>query len=754
MARNRSHDPVKGPPEVQVLNYSTIVASFSLKLKALEEKYSGFVANCLKIIKKAQKFLDINLTEHLNSSDNQSSKFIENLNKQKVKLKRDLVSIEKMSFDLKNSQGNERDGKFLSSFRNAKEKILEKLEDHKARYFIQTVLNNLEDKVNKELQVFENFGNYYARLYEVEELLGRKTKEFEVLMESYNKLKGESEMLVTNEKKFLVTSPKHFSSGRTSPSGFSSKSRDLEIQKLQSEIQYLKEKINNLTGTAKKIVARKDEELQKLLEEKSNTLALPKLLKNFKIFDNFEETVRNKLGILSTSLRIIQGKVKKFRILQKSCVEKEVHKESLESLERLVSDLKEQLIEKEDFLSKQKEKFLKLNKLYSDLHEKTKIFNVRYDGLVGEMNEKNEIIAKFEEIRAENEKLRNYKIELDKEITELKDYFQSDIDGLSNKIEKLFGENLCLKQKNDELKDKYEKVMVEKEKILIQFFEKQESELFNKELKSPSSLALKQELKIASLKIESLTKENQFLRSSQKSIDKNAFKEISSLFFILTNSFSDLFNKSFRKTSEKLKNLEKIFEKFLNLQKKKVKFQVSDVSGQKAAEIIKINQKISMENEKLLKKCESYQGLITNLQQTCEKLTSQQDSLYKCPTCDSFSKIIKEKDERIKFLQKEVYTLGSENTKLRNDIQEIEFTFRDQVESKDYEVENKKMKHSRGLVVFTDVIKAGDSKNISPTVSDVDLTYTLEGTTIKSTHDINTPLSVSHDDIKDLEFIE
>ena len=257
MARNRSHDPVKIPSEpIPQAAYASIVSGFSLKLKALERKYSGFVANCMKIIKEAQKFLDINITDHLNTSDQQSSKFIESLNMQKVKLKRDLINIEKMSFDLQPSDSPQRQGKFLTFFQTAKEKILEKLDDNKSKYFIQTVLINLEDKVQSELEVFENFGNYYAKLYEVEELLGKKTKEFETLFESYNKLK-ESEIQITSDKKNLV-SPRTISSGRTSPSGFF-KNRDSEVQKMQTEIQYLKEKIVNLTGTAKKIVAKKTE---------------------------------------------------------------------------------------------------------------------------------------------------------------------------------------------------------------------------------------------------------------------------------------------------------------------------------------------------------------------------------------------------------------------------------------------------------------------------------------------------------------
>ena len=752
MARNRSHDPVKLPSEaISPSAYASIVSGFSFKLKALERKYSGFVANCMKIIKEAQKFLDINISDHLNTSDHQSSKFIENLNMQKVKLKRDFINIEKMSFDLQSPENPQRQGKFLAHFQTAKEKILEKVDDHKSKYFIQTVLLNLEDKVQKELEVFENFGSYYAKLYEVEELLGKKTKEFEMLLENYNKLK-ETEMQVTSDKKYLP-SPRNMSSGRTSPSGFF-KSRDSEVQKLQTEIQYLKEKFVNLTGTAKKIVARKDGELQKLIEEKNNTLALSGLKFN-ETLNLFEEKVSNKLGVLVTAIRLIQGKANRFKVFRRISHVKDSEKDNLQSF---VEQLKEELRIKENLLMKQKEKFTKLNKLYSDLHEKTKIFNVRYDGLMGEMNEKNEknkiVEEKWEELRTENEKLKSYKVDLDREIAELKEYFQSDIDSLSDKIEKLFGENLCLKQKNDELKDKYEKVMVEKEKVLIQLFEKQEQEVsLRGDVKSQSALALKQELKISSLKIDSLTKENNYLKISQISLYENTFKEVLSLFYVLSKTLIDTFNRKIEKVFERLN---RIAHKSKSIHQNKIPYSApSDYSKQKISELTKACNKLGMENEILSKKCESYQNLITNLQQTCEKLTSQQDSLYKCPACESYSKIIKDKDERIFFLQKEVYLLGVENKKLKSEIQEIEFTFRDHGESKEFEAEkNKFSRQSRGLALYTEGVKATDSGNVSPTISDVDFTYTLEGTTIKSTHEIQTPLSVSNDEIKDLEFIE
>ena len=105
---------------------------------------------------------------------------------------------------------------------------------------IQTVLLNREDKVQIELEAFENFESYYAKFYEVGELLGKKTKEFEILLESYNKLK-DSDMQVTSGKstyQVLETSLM----ARTSPSGLF-KTRDSEVQKLQIEIQLSKKSL-------------------------------------------------------------------------------------------------------------------------------------------------------------------------------------------------------------------------------------------------------------------------------------------------------------------------------------------------------------------------------------------------------------------------------------------------------------------------------------------------------------------------------
>lgn len=762
MARNRSQDPLKPVSDtVPLSSYNALVKSFSLKLKALETKYQGFVINCTKIIKDAQTFLDVSINEHLSTSVNQSSKLLENLTKQKVKLKKDLKSIQKMSVDLQNTEETNKNPKFLGYFRGAKDKILEKLDDHKSKYFIQTVLMNLEDKVMKELEIFGNFGEYYSKLYEVEELLRVKTKEFEVLQESFNKVRGETEQMHLTERR--VGSPSfRMMAGRTSPLNFmNSQNKDQEIVKLKMDIGFLQEKIVSLTGTAKKIVARKENALQKLMGEQSKIGNMQGELSScFVYFDNFQDLIENKLRVLARSIMYLSDKLSKLKIWKKLAgfrADDQDAQNIKKGLESMVTQLNEDLRKKDEISAQQKEKFLKLNKLYSDLHEKSKIFNLKYDTLLSDYNEKsqkyNDLANKFSEIGAENEKLRNYKSDLDKEINGLKDYFQADIDSLSDKIEKLFGENLCLKQKNEEIRGKYERVMGEKEKLLVQVYEnhvgdgtvKGESGKGN----NNSLMALRQELKISGFKVESLVKENSILKSEQKQVVEYFFKQIMHLF----SDFYSKFNAQF------LSKVQKMFEKVLKvLNLRRVKFNLgsspasNDILKNKIAELSKSGTKLSYDNEKLQKKCDYYENLISHLQQTCEKLTSQQDSLYKCSTCDSFSRIAREKDDRIKYLQSEIQTLNRENARLNKEIQEIEFTFQNHIQdSKAYEYE--KPSKSKKLTFSSEFIKT-EFKNTSQSFSDVDLTYTLEGTTIKSTHDVNTPISVSNDEIKDLEFIE
>ena len=87
--------------------------------------------------------------------------------------------------------------------------------------------------------------------------------------------------------------------------------------------------------------------------------------------------------MLVTALRLIQGKANRLKVFRRISYVKDSEKGNMESF---VEQIKEELQIKESLLMKPKKKFMKLNKLYSDLHEKTKNFNVRYDGLMGEMN--------------------------------------------------------------------------------------------------------------------------------------------------------------------------------------------------------------------------------------------------------------------------------------------------------------------------------------------------------------------------------
>lgn len=763
MARNRSHDPIKPTTDfVPLSSYNTLVTNFQLKLQALEKKYQAFVLHCTKIIKDAQAFLDISIHEHLNTSTNQSSKLIETFTKQKAKLKKDLKSIQKMSVDFKNTENSETNQKMLEFFRTGKEKILEKLDEHKSKYFIQTVLMNLEDKVMKELEIFGDFGQYYSKLYEVEELLRKKTKDFEELQESYNKVRIGTEQMHLTERR--IGSPSfQIKAGRTSPSNFmTGQNKDQEIKKLKTDINFLQEKIVNLTGTAKKLVAKKDSELQRMLAEKSKNLDFKeKLCGCFAYFDTFQDHVENKLRVLARSVLILSDKLNRLKVWKKLSgfrVNDHDTKKIVSDLEKIVNQLTEELHKKDEKLNIQHEKFTKLNKLYSSLHEKSKIFSVKYENLLNEFNEKsekyNELASKSAETTAENEKLKLYKSELDREISELKDYFQADIDSLSNKIEKLFGENLCLKQKNEEIREKYERVMGEKEKLLVQIYESKAADLAGKadsgKSVNNSLMALRQELKISGFKVESLVKENFILKSEQKQLAEFMFGKVLA-------GFSEFFNEFFSGFLRRMAKIEEKVVRIANFKKARLAF-VSVGSGgeyikNKIADLSRSATKQSYLNENLQKKCEYYENLITQLQLTIEKLTSQQDSLYKCSTCESYSRINKEKDNRIKYLQSEIQILSTENNRLNKEIQEIEFTFQNHIQdSKAYEFESPS-KHLKKFSNSPDS-RRHDVKNMSQSISDVDLTYTIEGTTIKSVNEINTPIEYSNDEIKDLEFIE
>ena len=130
-------------------------------------------------------------------------------------------------------------------------------------------------------------------------------------------------------------------------------------------------------------------------------------------------------------------------------------------------------------MKQHKEEYVKISKLYYESNDKVQANwkkNAEFNDELDEKNKKiEELIMINNGLNNENAKLGNYKNELDLEIMDLKDYFQSDIDNLSNKIEKLFSENLILKQKNEEIKEKYEKAMTDKEKLMVKLYENKES---------------------------------------------------------------------------------------------------------------------------------------------------------------------------------------------------------------------------------------------------------------------------------------
>ena len=533
MSRNRSHEPPKTIEQtLQMSSVNFLIQNLQSKVATLEKKYLEFVNHCTKIIKDAQSFLDQSIADHvLNNSS--SFKIIENLTQQKQKLKEDLLHIQKMSqVPNKKSENYGLAVSVMKTISKAKEKILERIEENKQKYFIQGILLAMEEKLSNVIRKLTISSFQKDRIVELEEVLKTKENEIESLHQYVLKLKNE------NEKQFnqlqdlkierRVTSPSgsstKFWSGRTSPVLNSPKfkpQKDQEIEKLKHEISYLQDKFIGLTGTAQKLVKKKDYELHKFMNEKPNINIIKNMLKSiFFSFDSFEAGIGQKLenfGRKVGSLRILRVKVEAASHGQKFWRKKNDDAENskmIKGLETIIEDLKIELIRKDEHIKLEKEEFARFSKFHSESNQKVLQIQKKLEEIHCENQKKDEKIAELtklnSELKIENKSLINYKNEIDLEIMELKDYFQSDIDNLSTKIEKLFTENLALKQKNEDIREKYEKVLAEKEKKVMQMFET------NKDLnsfdikksvraeanKNNSALALKQELKIANFKLE------------------------------------------------------------------------------------------------------------------------------------------------------------------------------------------------------------------------------------------------------------
>ena len=497
MSRNRSQENPKGTEQMIPMSaVNSIIQSLQSKVSSLENKYLEFVNFSSKIIKEAQSFLDQSINEHVINKKHPSDKMIENFTQQKYKLQDGLVEIEKMSIDFtKKKDVLDISVKFMSIIKRAKEKILEKLEDNKQKYSVQNVLLLMEEKLYKIICAMNVSEHTTKRISELEKMLKEKEKNYEMLQTQLIELKLERE----KNNRFFMTdfkyenrlgspvlgSRKSLNSGRLSP-GLPSTStlsliqqKDHEIYKLKAEISHLQEKFIGFTGKLQRM-SYKEPETSKIINIKS-------MLKNILLFaDEFEDKVtacsnklNNKMNVLGVIYLKIEGWKSK-KLYGKHIKADEAHDFALiQGLEKIIEELKLEISKKDEIMKQHKEEYVKISKLYYESNDKVQANwkkNAEFNDELDEKNKKiEELIMINNGLNNENAKLGNYKNELDLEIMDLKDYFQSDIDNLSNKIEKLFSENLILKQKNEEIKEKYEKAMTDKEKLMVKLYENKES---------------------------------------------------------------------------------------------------------------------------------------------------------------------------------------------------------------------------------------------------------------------------------------
>ena len=132
--------------------------------------------------------------------------------------------------------------------------------------------------------------------------------------------------------------------------------------------------------------------------------------------------------------------------------------------------------------------------------------------------------------------------------------------------------------------------------------------------------------------------------------------------------------------------------------------------------------------------CENLSQKCTNSQHIIEELLKKHETNKNCEKCEDLEKIVIEKDEIIVFLQEQVNILEKENTNLDKEIQNLEFTFQNFLQESKLEDEVEKAKKTKVFVASVEEIKYFEANPLEDEGSD-DLTYTLEGTAIKNTHD-------------------
>ena len=787
MSRNRSHDPPATEEQMIPMSaVNSLIQSLQSKVEGLERKYLEFAHHCSKIIRAAQNSLDQSINEHVTSGNMPSSKFIETLTRQKDKLQGELKNIEKMSVDFGNKEEKlSISVRLMRIVAIAKERILDKIKENKVKYSVQSVLLSMEEKLCNVVTKM-NISEYNKeRISELEDIIKQKDQTYESLQQYVIKLKNEQPLGLNHVssltefkqgKKLVSPSSTHRSSiglGRTSPNLHTlqgTQQKDNEIAKLKNEISYLQEKFIGLTGKAEKLVVKKENEIFRFKNEMAQINNMKTMLKQvFRVFDDFEDKISVCLDKFGLKVNVLGKIYLRFESLKSSKYRSRLFIREdaqninfIQGLEKIIEELKRELENKDEVLKHKNEELIKVSKLYSEINEKIQV-NVRISKESTNETEKKRIIIEDlqksnSDLKSELTRISNYKNELDLEIMDLKDYFQSDIDNLSNKIEKLFSENLLLKQRNEDLREKYEKVMTEKEKLMIQLYETKDtssSDILSvkpESVRSPSNsaLALKQELKITSTKLEAKSKEFNQLKADMKNIFVSVIHD-------LIKNYDELESNTTKKLMIMLQKCEAVL-KLKHSRYRKVHHYASENYKnpnifEKVNELTNSQSKLILINEKLTQKCNYYQDVIDQLNTHCKQLASEIPATQNCGKCLEYQKHLIEKDYLVSLLQETVMKLEKENQRLEQDVQNIEFTFQNFIADSKHEEENRSRK-SKGVVISsTDLIKTFDSKSFERADSDVDLTYTLEGTTIKSMHGELAPLTLSDEEINDLESI-
>ena len=188
-----------------------------------------------------------------------------------------------------------------------------------------------------------------------------------------------------------------------------------------------------------------------------------------------------------------------------------------------------------------------------------------------------------------------------------------------------------------------------------------------------------------------------------------------------------MFSEKLSFLSARLQIPEKSFKNSKFLENRKNKENSLQMLKEKIEDLKVSESKFKSLSENLSQKC-------TNSQHIIEELLKKHETNKNCEKCEDLEKIVIEKDEIIVFLQEQVNILEKENTNLDKEIQNLEFTFQNFLQESKLEDEVEKAKKTKVFVASVEEIKYFEANPLEDEGSD-DLTYTLEGTAIKNTHD-------------------